>query len=172
MANRAAVGSSGLRIAQAALQTGLSTKTIRYYDEVGLIPHLRRSGSGFASNGYRVFSETDIERLKFTKRAKLLGLSLKQILDLLSVLEHAPARQMRPHLEALLTEKLHEIDERRKQLEMLRADLERIHRNLIETAGTAQKSCCDPFCGPETCGGESAVVKVLRGQAREGLGHG
>ena len=60
--------------------TGLPTKTIRYYEDIKLIPPPERNESG-----YRTFSGEDIKRLKLIKKAKFLGISLdeiKKIVDL------------------------------------------------------------------------------------------
>jgi len=62
---------TGLTIGELAGELQLNPKTIRYYEEVGLLPKPRRSESG-----YRLYSRYEIERLRLVKRAKLLGLSL------------------------------------------------------------------------------------------------
>jgi len=61
-----------LRIGEVAKKTGLNPKTIRYYEEIGLIPPPRQSEARFFSAGYRLFTREDVERLELIKRAKLL----------------------------------------------------------------------------------------------------
>ncbi len=75
-----------MNISQAAKFTGLTSKTIRFYEEKGIIPKARRS-----DNGYRFYTEAQLETLGFIKRARGLGFSLdecKQLLDL----QHDPDR--------------------------------------------------------------------------------
>lgn len=69
-----------MNISQAAKFTGLTSKTIRFYEEKGVIPKARRS-----ENGYRYYTKDQLEILGFIKRARELGFSLdecRQLLDL------------------------------------------------------------------------------------------
>ena len=69
-----------LTIGQLAKKAKVNVETIRYYERRGLIPEPPRRGSG-----YRQYSEYDMARIQFIKRAKDLGFSLKEILELLSL---------------------------------------------------------------------------------------
>lgn len=71
-----------MHIGELAERTGLSLRTIRHYDEVGLLPASARTDGGF-----RVFTETDFDRLMHIKAMKPLGFSLEEITELLSVVE-------------------------------------------------------------------------------------
>ncbi|MCL5960325.1 MAG: MerR family transcriptional regulator, partial [Chloroflexi bacterium] len=62
-----------LKIGQAAERVQMNPKTIRYYEEIGLLPKASRNASG-----YRLYSEEDLDRLQFIRRAKLLGLTLTE----------------------------------------------------------------------------------------------
>ncbi|WP_457974757.1 MerR family transcriptional regulator [Arthrobacter sp. D1-17] len=78
----AKTGSTIMHIGELAERTGLSLRTIRHYDDVGLLPATARTEGGF-----RVYSEDDFERLMVIKQMKPLGFSLEEmgeILDLLS----------------------------------------------------------------------------------------
>ncbi|MGW6658106.1 MerR family transcriptional regulator [Rhodococcus sp. NPDC055024] len=73
-----------MQIGQVAERTELSIKTIRHYDEVGLVTPSERSAGGF-----RLYTEADVQRLLVIRRMKPLGFSLeemKQLLDSLAVL--------------------------------------------------------------------------------------
>jgi MerR family copper efflux transcriptional regulator len=71
-----------MQIGEVAERTSLSLRTIRYYEEVGLVPPSARSAGGF-----RLYTEADIERLDLVKRMKPLEFSLEEMRDLLEVLD-------------------------------------------------------------------------------------
>ncbi|GJL98890.1 MAG: Cu(I)-responsive transcriptional regulator [Methyloligella sp.] len=68
-----------MKIRDAAIQTDLTEKTIRYYEDIGLVVPMRRA------NGYRDFSEQDVHKLKFLARARKLGFSVDDCRQLLSL---------------------------------------------------------------------------------------
>lgn len=70
-----------MNIGQVAAQSGLPAKTIRYYEDIGLI----RAARG--DNGYRDFSEDDLHKLAFVQRARSLGFSVEACRALLSLYE-------------------------------------------------------------------------------------
>jgi MerR family transcriptional regulator, copper efflux regulator len=75
--------SGGLvQIGEVAERTGLSLRTIRYYEEVGIVVPSARSQGGF-----RLYTDTDVARLEVVKRMKPLGFSLDQTRDLLGALD-------------------------------------------------------------------------------------
>ena len=74
--------STTMHIGELAERTGLSLRTIRHYDEVGLLPATARTDGGF-----RVYSEEDFERLMVIKQMKPLGFSLEEMAEILTILQ-------------------------------------------------------------------------------------
>ncbi|MEL6563374.1 MAG: Cu(I)-responsive transcriptional regulator [Pseudomonadota bacterium] len=70
-----------MNISDAAQATGLPAKTIRYYEEIGLIRPDRRA------NGYRDFAETEVHKLRFLARARALGFGIEDCRSLLALWE-------------------------------------------------------------------------------------
>ena len=70
-----------MNIKEAGVVAGLPPKTIRYYEEVGLVRPLRDT------NGYRIFRETDVHKLGFLARARALGFTIEDCRVLLSLYE-------------------------------------------------------------------------------------
>ena len=70
-----------MQIGEVAERTGLSLRTIRYYEEVGLVvPNARSQG------GFRLYTEPDVDRLQVIKRMKPLGFQLEEMRELLTIL--------------------------------------------------------------------------------------
>lgn len=94
------------QIGEAAERTGLSLRTIRYYEEVGLITPSARSHGGF-----RLYTEPDIARLMVVKRMKPLGFSLDEMRDLLSVLDDLDRTDLEPAARDRALERLGSFEE-------------------------------------------------------------
>lgn len=75
------------QIGEAAEAVGLSLRTIRHYEEIGLVPP-----SGRTTGGFRLYTEEDIERLRLVKHMKPLEFSLEEMRDLLSVRDRLAER--------------------------------------------------------------------------------
>jgi DNA-binding transcriptional MerR regulator len=116
-----------LRIGQIAKLIGMSPKTIRYYEEIGVLPRAKRS-QVVHGNGYRLYTQDDVLRLEFIKRAKLLDLSLTEIRELVSTAQEGCCSSVNPELARLVEQKLGEIDQRIADLEELRKILKRLQR--------------------------------------------
>ncbi|MGI5165777.1 MerR family transcriptional regulator [Spirillospora sp. CA-253888] len=76
------VAPARLRIGEVADRTGLSLRTLRHYEEVGLAPPTARSAGGF-----RLYTDADVARLLVIKRMKPLDFTLEEMRDLLAVLD-------------------------------------------------------------------------------------
>ena len=109
-----------MKIGELAQRTGFSTKTIRYYEQVGLLAAPERSDSG-----YRLYGPEDVERLEFVEKAKRLGFSLDDIRDVLLLHEQQEAPCV--HVLALLEQKLKQVDGVLKDLRSFRRGLAELH---------------------------------------------
>lgn len=123
------------RIGELASRVGLTERTIRYYEEVGLLESVKR-----LDGGVRVYTDDDVRRLKFVRKLKTLGLSLHEMLDLENLYRrHRSNRTVLPRLVELLDVHLGTITEKIGELEGLRDDIrayrERVARRLLEEAG-------------------------------------
>ncbi len=111
-------GEQRLKIGEVARKSRLSVKTIRYYEEIGLLqPAVERSRSG-----YRLFSLSVLTRLEFVKRAKSLGLSLSEIREILEIRDKGrlPCDEVKHCLES----KVEAMTEQIKALVALRGELQ------------------------------------------------
>jgi DNA-binding transcriptional MerR regulator len=110
-----------LSISQVRDRTGLSHRTLRYYEELGLLPGVRRR-----AGGRRVYGADEIERLHFIQRLKALGLSLAEVKQLNAVYSIAGSTQvMLERLDELLGQRLADLDRRIAELAGLRQEIER-----------------------------------------------
>ena len=71
---------AALTIGRVARRTGLPAKTIRYYEEIGLVPAAAR-----AYNGYRVYNDRAVQILRFVRQARNLGFSIEDVAELLGL---------------------------------------------------------------------------------------
>ena len=106
-----------LLIGELAQQVGVDTKTIRFYEESDVLPPPRR-----LSNGYRVYNDDDVSRLRFVRGARSLDLALDDISEVLDFRDRgeAPCR----YVVGLLRNKIAEVDARIDELEQLRVELQ------------------------------------------------
>jgi DNA-binding transcriptional MerR regulator len=115
-------------IREVCARTGLSARTVRYYEELGLLPGVRRK-----SGGRRVYGPDEIERLGFITRLKALGLALEEIRELNAV--HAIAgstRAMLARLDELLARRLTDLDARIRELDSLRDQIRKYRDHVAE----------------------------------------
>lgn len=104
----------------------LSQRTIRYYEEIGLLHSVRR-----IENGKRVYTDDDIRRLKFINRLKVLGLSLAEMVELEKIYRsQRNNREVIPKLLQILDERARQIDDRITQLNALKKEIREYQQRL------------------------------------------
>ncbi len=104
-----------MNIGDVAERAGLPPKTIRYYEEIGLVRPLR------STNGYRSFQESDLHKLTFLGRARALGFSIEDCRTLLGLYEDDTRESAQ--VKAVAEEHLGEIDRKITELQAMRATL-------------------------------------------------
>lgn len=148
-----------LRIGEVAKRTGLDVRLIRHYEKVGLIPSPRRREAGYASAGYRLFTEDHVQRLEFIALGRLLDLSLREIGTLLSCVDEGCCTSAQPRVRTLLKEQLEEVDRRIAMLQELRQRLQSYYQRLHEEAECRTPANCRGSAIPIQCTfGETAVA--------------
>ncbi len=129
-----------ISIGDAAKAAGLTVKTIRYYEEISLIPKAGRTNGGAHTGGNRVYTEADVGRLRFIHHARLFGLALADIRELLALADSKGCPGKQPEYREILGRQLREIDERVRHLLGLRTAIEAL-------MAPARRSKDHPFKG-------------------------
>jgi DNA-binding transcriptional MerR regulator len=117
------------QIGELSAQTDVPEKTIRYYEEISLLPPAKRS-----ANGYRVYSEADVERLRFIRRARILDIALDEIVEILAFRERnePPCR----YVMDLMHQQIDKVEERIRNLQQIRDELKALYK-----AGSQMREC-------------------------------
>ena len=110
-----------MRIGMLAQRTGFSTKTIRYYETIGVLPEPQRTPSG-----YRDYDAANCERLQFVRSAQAVGLSLGEIREILAYRDRGETPCA--HVVEVIRRRARQIDEQIDQLEGMRTELRRLER--------------------------------------------
>lgn len=107
-----------MNVGEASRRTGLPAKTVRYYEEIGLVRPER------AGNGYRAYSGEDVNRLAFLKRARALGFSIgdcRQLMTLYQDRERSSA-----DVREIAAAHVQAIEEKLRELQAMRATLQKL----------------------------------------------
>jgi MerR family transcriptional regulator, copper efflux regulator len=154
------MGTTGYRIAEVAERSGYSRSTLRYYEQIGLLPPAKRN-----ANGYRSYDGSVLERLGFITRAKTLGCTLAEISEMLPRWEAGECGPVQQQLGATIKVKL---EEARSHI----AELETLVDKLRGTAASLRQhtpvGACDSRCGcmvtaPPTAASKSPVSTPAAG---------
>jgi Cu(I)-responsive transcriptional regulator len=109
-----------MNIGEAAASAGLPVKTLRYYEEIGLVL------PGRMANGYRDYGENHVHKLRFVQRARSLGFSVEDCRSLLSLYEDR--NRASSEVKALAKDRLTELDRKLAELEEMRRTLANLVR--------------------------------------------
>lgn len=130
-----------MNIGQAAEQSGVSAKMIRHYESIGLVPKVRRT-----DGGYRIYDGNDIHTLRFIRRARALGFSMKQIEHLLGLWRNR--RRANADVRRIAQQHLDELQQKIDQLQSMRRTLQQ----LVDDCHGARRPGCpilDDLAGDE-----------------------
>lgn len=119
-----------MNIGDVSRRSGLPAKTIRYYEDIGLIRPLRRE------NGYRRFERKDVHKLAFLQRARSLGFTIEDCRTLLDL--YANRNWESSDMKQITKGQLEVMDEKIRQLDSMRATL----LNLIKTCAGDERPDC------------------------------
>ncbi len=110
-----------MQIGVLAKRAGLNPRTIRYYEQIGVLPPAPRTQSG-----YRQYTDQDRERLAFIRNTQTLGVTLDEIREVLAFRDRGVSPC--PYVLKLIDAKVEEIQDRIKGLQLLAGDLRRLRR--------------------------------------------
>jgi DNA-binding transcriptional MerR regulator len=122
---------TGLRIGEVAERAEVTTKTLRYYESIGLLPLAERTASGYRSYGPDI-----VERVRFIRDAQATGLSLAEIQSILELKAHG--QRSCEHTRTLLHRHLDDIDAQIDRLRSARREL----ASLVERADRTDPAEC------------------------------
>ncbi len=115
------------RIGELASRVGLTERTIRYYEELGLLESVKR-----LDGGTRVYTDDDVRRLRFIQKLKVLGLSLQEMLELETLYRrHRTNAKVLPRLVELLDAHLSTTTERLSELAALREEIRAYREHVV-----------------------------------------
>jgi DNA-binding transcriptional MerR regulator len=135
-----------MRISELAESVGVPTSTVRYYERIGILGAPART-----SSGYRDYDDGAATRLLFVSRARRMGLSCDQIVELLPIWDGTNCQGAHERVRELISSKQAEIAERIAELQGFATELEEV-RTALESAPPpaacrTDLSCCVP-AGP------------------------
>ena len=114
-----------LTIGRLARTTGVAAKTIRYYEQIGVLPPPSRTAAG-----YRQYTGAGVQRLLFVRRARALGLPLRHLKGLTAALDGGSRPALRSRLLEMIRAHLGAVQRRIGELEVLQRQLEQIEHRL------------------------------------------
>ena len=130
---------TGLKIKDVADASGFNANTLRYYEQIGLLPESERTASG-----YRIYDQRTLDRLAFIARAKQLGCTLEEITGLTAAWDGGQCGPIQDELRQLVRDKISAAQQQLVELMTLTSEL--------QNAATAlerhrPEGPCDVDCG-------------------------
>ena len=126
-----------LTIGQLAKATGVPAKTIRYYEQVGVLPTASRTAAG-----YRQYDQFGVQRVRFIRRARLLGLPLRELKTVINGLDGRPRLALRPRLLAVVRRQLSAVQHQSAELRLLQQQLEQVLHRLLTSPRERHREGC------------------------------
>jgi DNA-binding transcriptional MerR regulator len=120
-------------IGEAARQSGIPAKTLRYYEDIGLLDPPERT-----SSGYRIYDPDVLERLRFITASQALGFTLGEIRSIIALRDEG--QPPCGHVLDLLVQRSDQIDQKFRELRALKVDLAKI----VDRAAHLNPADCDP----------------------------
>ena len=118
-----------MTIGDLAAATGVKPRTIRFYEKKGLLPRPQRSESG-----YRLYAEEDIKLLHLIRSARSLGLSIRDVGELMATAQHDSCGSFQGQVARLIVDKLEQVETNIREMEALKEDLQTAMKNLTDAA--------------------------------------
>jgi MerR family transcriptional regulator, copper efflux regulator len=143
---------STYQIAEVAERSGFTPATLRYYEDIGLMPPAERSPAG-----YRLYDDAAVERLRFIARAKRLGCSLDEIAELARAWDGGECGPVQVRLRAMVEAKTAEAQGRIAELTTFTAELRRAAAALRRHRPDGH---CDAECGCASDGAPTTGPRV------------
>jgi MerR family copper efflux transcriptional regulator len=122
-----------MRIGEFARRSGVPAKTLRYYEEIGVLASPART-----PGGYRDYDEGSLPRLRFVRAAQAVGLTLGEIREIVGFRDRGETPCA--HVTELIQQRAAELDDRIAELERMRAELRRLARR----ARSLDPADCEP----------------------------
>ncbi|MFB3090464.1 MAG: MerR family transcriptional regulator [Gammaproteobacteria bacterium] len=133
-----------LRIGQLAKELNTTTKTLRFYEDIGLFNSIARSDAD-----YRLYDANSITQARLVIQLRRLGFSLRELKELFNSKD---TRSFRQRVTSMMDEKLRDTDENLVVLQGRRDDLAARHQALLSTSRDRLADCiCDALLSPCTC---------------------
>ncbi len=139
-----------LRIGQLAKELNTTTKTLRFYEDIGLFNSIARSDAD-----YRLYDANSITQARLVIQLRRLGFSLRELKELFNSKD---TRSFRQRVTSMMDEKLRDTDENLVVLQGRRDDLAARHQALLSTSRDRLADCiCDALLSPCTCANEQST---------------
>ena len=135
-----------LTIGQLADLAGVPRKTIRYYEDVGVLPPPSRSDAR-----YRLYSDIDVRRVELVRRARALDMGLAELRELVGWATTGSCDDFQERFHDVLRRKREEVDRRIADLEHLKDDLQHLGAHFEMSKKEAEAGHTMLECSPETC---------------------